>query len=111
VQSNGGLQQASKLQTLTFGRQNANAIELLGRFQGQWEEWDSFIVPRFPSARHFHRFCFSVAFLIIDLLTVGLHLRDILQILLRFDESEWVPKPLVLDDRGAVNALVLSKTR
>jgi hypothetical protein len=25
-------------------------------FQGLWEAWDSFIVPRFPSDRHFHRF-------------------------------------------------------
>jgi hypothetical protein len=25
-------------------------------FQGLWEGWDSFIVPRFPSGRHFHRF-------------------------------------------------------
>jgi hypothetical protein len=26
-----------------------------GDFQGLWEGWNSFIVPRFPSDRHFHR--------------------------------------------------------
>ena len=26
-----------------------------GGFQGLWEGWDGFIVPRFPSDRHFHR--------------------------------------------------------
>jgi serine/threonine protein kinase len=31
-------------------------ITALGDFQGLWEAWDSFIVPRFPSGRHFHRF-------------------------------------------------------
>jgi hypothetical protein len=25
-----------------------------------WEEWDSFLVPHFPSGRHFHRFSFSL---------------------------------------------------
>ena len=27
-------------------------------FQGLWEEWDSLIVPRFPSGRHFQRAVF-----------------------------------------------------
>jgi hypothetical protein len=52
---------------------------VLGHF---YRAWDSFIVPRFPSDRHFHRFWFSLALSIIDLLTVGLHFRNMLQILL-----------------------------
>ena len=42
----------------------------------------------------------------IDLLTVGLHLRDILQILLRFDQCERMTKALVLDDGGVADALI-----
>jgi len=55
----------------------------------------------------FHRFRFSFAFLIMDLLTVGLHLRDILEILLGLDERECMTKPLVLDDGGVADSLIL----
>ena len=80
---------------------------LFGGFQGLWEEWDSFIVPHFPSGRHFHRFRFSFAFSIIDLLTIGLDLWDILYILLGLDEGESMSEPLVLNDSGVVDSLVL----
>ena len=33
-------------------------ITALGDFQGLWKGWDSFIVPPFPSGRHFHRSSF-----------------------------------------------------
>ncbi len=63
-----------------------------GGFQGLWEEWDSFIVPRFPSARHFHRFerrehCGKARrpFRVAVLFAVGLDSRCWPLILLRFD--------------------------
>ena len=50
---------------------------------------------------------FSHAFLITDLLTVGLHLRDVLEILLRLDDRQGMSKALVLDDCSMAHALVL----
>jgi hypothetical protein len=55
----------------------------------------------------FHRFWFSLAFLITDLLTVGLHLRDVLEILLRLDDRQCMSKALVLDDCSMAHALIL----
>ena len=52
------------------------------------------IRPSFPPLQFF------VHFLIVDLLTVGLHLWNILEILLRFDECERMTEALVLDDGG-----------
>ena len=71
-----------------------------GRFQGLWEEWDGFIVPRFPSDRHFHRgarACFldevrsvdrSWVLLVAGLFAIGLDLRFELHILLCLDDGQ-----------------------
>ena len=85
-----------------------------GGFQGLWEEWDGFIVPRFPSARHFHRFGrrddFYRArqpFRVAVLLTVGSYLWSLPRILLRFDQRQRMTESLVLDDGCWVDSLVL----
>jgi hypothetical protein len=83
-------------------------------FQGLWEGWDGFIVPRFPSARHFHRFGrrddlnrarwpFGVAVFV----AVGSHLRHWPRILPRLDERERVTEPLILDHGRRADALIL----
>jgi hypothetical protein len=90
-------------------------------FQGLWEEWDSFIVPRFPSGRHFHRgrrgeFCFVVwsielarALLVSDLVTISHDLRQSLDILLRLHSSECMSQPLVFDDGRVTDALIFAE--
>ena len=72
-----------------------------------WEEWDSSIVPLFPSGRHFHRFSFSLAFSISDHLTVGLHLCSKVELLVSLDDPEGMPQTLVLDDRCVTDTLIL----
>ena len=83
-----------------------------GGFQGLWEGWDGFIVPRFPSDRHFHRLGASAffdevwpvdargLFLIAGLLAVGHHLRLALEFLLCLHERQRMTESLVLDDRS-----------
>ena len=90
-------------------------------FQELWEAWDSFIVPRFPSARHFHRgrrnaFCFVILTVkltrilpVADLLAVGLDLRFMLQSLLCLDDRKLMAEPLVLDDRCVAHTLVFAE--
>ena len=78
-------------------------------FQGLWEGWDSFIVPPFPSGRHFHRghgcvFRFLVGsvqltrvLLVSALCAVVPHLRFMLDVLLRFHFGEGMAQAFVLD--------------
>src|SRR5258708_7876735 len=92
-----------------------------GDFQGLWEEWDGFIVPRFPSDRHFHRrrrhdFRFIVgpvklpaSLLIAELLAVGPYLRLMLDVLLCLHHRECMAQPLVLDDCCMADTLVLAE--
>ena len=77
--------------------------------------------PHFPSGRHFHRgrrgaFRFVVRpveltriLLVADLLTVGLHLRLALDVLLCLDDSQSVAESLVLDDRCVADTLVFAE--
>src|ERR1700720_481983 len=96
-----------------------------GDFQGLWEEWetDSFIVglPCFPSGRHFHRWCrrdfrFVIrpvkptrVLLVSHFAAVGHDLRRMLDVLLRLHCCERMAQPLVLDDRGVTDPLVLAE--
>src|SRR5579875_2378122 len=73
-----------------------------GGFQGLWEGWDGFIVPRFPSDRHFHRgartrFLGEVwpvdrpwVLLVAILLAVRHHLDCLLNVLLRLHDLQRV---------------------
>ena len=90
-------------------------------FQGLWEEWDGFIVPLFPSGRHFHRgrrrdFRFVIrpveltrVLLIAPFLAVGFDLRLVLQILLCLDDRERMTESLVLNDRSVADSLILAE--
>ena len=68
-------------------------------FQGLWEAWDSFIVPCFPSDRHFHRCLrgqqllivvgpidFAASLFVTTFLAVRHHLRRSRDVLLRLDD-------------------------
>lgn len=92
-----------------------------GGFQGLWEEWDGFIVPRFPSGRHFHRGCRCVFRLVIrsveltgvllvaGLLAVGLHLRLALHVLLCLDDRKSMAESFVLNDCSVADTLVFAE--
>lgn len=96
-------------------------IDVVCRFQGLWEERDTFIVPRFSSGRHFHRrsrceFFFVIwpidlawALLVSDLVTVGHELTQSLDVLLRLHSSESMSQSLVLNDGFVTDALVFAE--
>ena len=90
-------------------------------FQELWEEWDGLIVPRFPSARHFHRrrrlalwfVLFSVhwarVLLVSTFLAVRLDLWFVLLILVCLDDREGMAEPFVLDNRRVADTLVFAE--
>ncbi|MBB5060640.1 hypothetical protein HDF16_005376 [Granulicella aggregans] len=80
-----------------------------------------FIVPGFPSGRHFHRrrqceFSFVIhpvkltwILFVAELVAVGLHLRLALYFLFCFDDLQRMSKSFVLDDRRVADTLVLAE--
>ena len=83
--------------------------------------WDGFIVPRFPSDRHFHRGCncdflfvirpvnLTRVLLVSAFGAVGQDLRQVLRVLLGFHCSKCVTQPLVLDDGCVADTLILAE--
>src|SRR5579875_1911622 len=92
-----------------------------GGFQGLWEGWDGFIVPRFPLDRHFHRgartrFLDEVwavdrprVPLVASLLAVGHHLGRELKVLLRFHQGKCVTEAFVLYYGSVTDTLVFAE--
>src|SRR5271155_635054 len=96
-------------------------IAVLWRFPRSGGTWNSFIVPCFPSDRHFHRCCrprfrveawsvnSSRCFLVTDFLAVSHHLCRVFEVLLRFNKRECMAKAFVLNDGGMADALILTE--
>jgi hypothetical protein len=83
--------------------------------------WDGFIVPPFPSDRHFPRFRLrrfwlevwaidsSRVLLVAGLLAVVHNLGDAAEVPLRLDDRQCMPQAVVLDDGSVADTLILAK--